>query len=77
MNSVRVPGLDDYVPTKANVCRWQLTRTVRGTLMAIIDERLAAAKKARGYGTDLLGLKLEATAGDGGRTADQDGHEHG
>jgi PHYB activation tagged suppressor 1 len=36
--------------------------------MAIIGERLASAKKARGYGTDLLGLMLEANAGDGGQT---------
>jgi PHYB activation tagged suppressor 1 len=57
-----------YVPTKANVRRWQLERTVRGTLMAIIGERLAAAKEARGYGSDLLGLMLEANAaGDDGK----------
>ncbi|OEL35257.1 Cytochrome P450 709B2 [Dichanthelium oligosanthes] len=66
INSVRIPGME-YAPTKANVRRWQLERTVRGTLMAIIDERLAAAREARGYGTDLLGLMLEANAGgDGG-----------
>ncbi|XP_066377387.1 cytochrome P450 709B2-like [Miscanthus floridulus] len=66
INSVRVPGMQ-YVPTKANVRRWQLERTVRGTLMAIIGERLAAAKEARGYGSDLLGLMLEANAaGDDG-----------
>ncbi|WVZ82186.1 hypothetical protein U9M48_029475 [Paspalum notatum var. saurae] len=64
-NSVRVPGVQ-YVPTKSNVRRWQLQRTVRVTLMGIINERLAAAKEARGYGTDLLGLMLEANAGDGG-----------
>ncbi|KAJ1258372.1 hypothetical protein BS78_10G070300 [Paspalum vaginatum] len=66
VNNVRVPGAQ-YVPTKANVRRWQLERKVRGTLMAIIDERLAAAREARGYGTDLLGLMLEANAGDGGQ----------
>jgi PHYB activation tagged suppressor 1 len=66
INSVRVPGMQ-YVPTKANMRRWKLERTVRGTLMAIIGERLAAAKQARGYGSDLLGLMLEANAtGDGG-----------
>ncbi|TKW40733.1 hypothetical protein SEVIR_1G265100v4 [Setaria viridis] len=64
-NKVRVPGME-YLPTKNNVRRWQLERKVRGTLMAIIDERLAAAKEARGYGTDLLGLMLEANAGFGG-----------
>jgi PHYB activation tagged suppressor 1 len=60
-NKVRIPAMQ-YLPTKHNVRRWQLERKVRGTLMAIIDERLAAAKEARGYGTDLLGLMLEANA---------------
>ncbi|CAD6337373.1 unnamed protein product [Miscanthus lutarioriparius] len=66
--NVRVPGMQ-YVPTKANVRRWQLESTVRGTLMAIIGERLAAAKEARGYGSDVLGLMLEANAAgdDGGK----------
>ncbi|PWZ06875.1 Cytochrome P450 709B2 [Zea mays] len=63
-SGMRVPGTQ-YAPTKANVRRWHLERTVRGTLMAIIDERLAAAKEAKGYGSDLLGLMLEANAGDG------------
>jgi cytochrome P450 family 709 len=61
INNVRVPG-SQYAPTKANVRRWQLERKVRGTLMAIIEERLAAAKESRGYGTDLLGLMLDANA---------------
>jgi PHYB activation tagged suppressor 1 len=52
---VRVPGMD-HVPTQANVRRWQLERTVRGTLTAIIDERLASATESKGYGNDLLGL---------------------
>jgi cytochrome P450 family 709 len=64
LNSARVPGMQ-YLPTKANARRWQLERTVRGTLMAIIDERLAAAHEARGYGSDLLGLMLEANNGGG------------
>ena len=71
IDNVRVPGMQ-YVPTKANVRRWQLERTVRGTLMAIIGERLAAAKEARGYGSDLLGLMLEANAaGDDGGNRQQ------
>ncbi|XP_047063205.1 cytochrome P450 709B2-like [Lolium rigidum] len=61
INKVRVPGLQ-YLPTKTNVRRWQLTKKVRGTLMAIIRDRQAAAKDARGYGNDLLGLMLEANA---------------
>ncbi|XP_039807106.1 cytochrome P450 709B2-like [Panicum virgatum] len=64
----RVPGME-YAPTKANVRRWQLERKVRDTLMAIIGERLDAAGEARGYGTDLLGLMLEANAGGGGGKA--------
>ena len=53
------------MPIKANVRRWQVERTVRGTLMAIIDERLASAKESKGYGNDMLGLMLEANnAGD-------------
>jgi len=67
INNVRVPGLE-YLPTKTNVRRWQLTKKVRGTLMAIICDRQAAAKDARGYGSDLLGLMLEAKA-----SADADG----
>jgi len=62
----RVPGME-YAPTKANVRRWQLERKVRDTLTAIIGERLDAAGEARGYGTDLLGLMLEANAGGGGK----------
>ncbi|CAD6242671.1 unnamed protein product [Miscanthus lutarioriparius] len=71
IDNVCVPGMH-YVPTKANVRRWQLERTVRGTLMAIIGERLDAAKEARGYGSDLLGLMLEANAaGDDGKRQQQ------
>ncbi|KAL6861893.1 hypothetical protein ACP4OV_017593 [Aristida adscensionis] len=68
INNVRVPGLK-YAPTKGNVRRWKLERKVRDTLMAVIDERQAAAKEAKGYGADLLGLMLEANAAgdDGGR----------
>ncbi|CAN6191193.1 unnamed protein product [Urochloa humidicola] len=70
ISSIRVPGMG-YVPTKANVRRWQLERKVRDTVMAIIGERLAAAGEARGYGSDLLGLMLEANAaaGDGKKAA--------
>ncbi|CAM0913189.1 unnamed protein product [Alopecurus aequalis] len=70
VNNVRVPGLE-YLPTKTNVRRWQLTKKVRGTLMGIIRDRQAAAKDARGYGNDLLGLMLEAnaSAGAGGQRA--------
>ncbi|XP_020150254.1 cytochrome P450 709B1-like [Aegilops tauschii subsp. strangulata] len=70
MNNVRVPGLE-YLPTKTNLRRRQLTGKVRGTLMAIIRERQAAAKEAKGYGNDLLGLMLEAnaSAGAGGQKA--------
>jgi PHYB activation tagged suppressor 1 len=64
INKVRVPGLE-YLPTKTNVRRWQLTKKVRGTLMAIIRDRQAAAKDAKGYGNDLLGLMLEANASAG------------
>ncbi|KAG8093760.1 hypothetical protein GUJ93_ZPchr0012g20047 [Zizania palustris] len=66
INSVHLPGLQ-YVPTKMNVRRWQLEKKVRGTLMAMIHERQAAAtKEGRGYGNDLLGLMLEANAAAGG-----------
>ncbi|XP_051199945.1 cytochrome P450 709B2 [Lolium perenne] len=68
INKVHVPGLE-YVPTNTNVRRWQLNRKVRSTLMAIIDERQAAAKDAKGYGNDLLGLMLEANAGKEGQRA--------
>ncbi|WVZ54204.1 LOW QUALITY PROTEIN: hypothetical protein U9M48_005041 [Paspalum notatum var. saurae] len=71
MDGVRVPGAQ-YVPTRANVRRWQLERKVRATLRGIVDERLAAAAAAAressqspvemGYGTDLLGLMLKANA---------------
>jgi len=70
INNVNVPGLE-YLPTKTNMRRWQLNKKVRRTLMAIIDERQATAKDARGYGNDLLGLMLEAnaSAGAGGQKA--------
>jgi len=68
-NPSRVPGMQ-YAPTKSNMRRWKLERKVRDTLMAVIDERLAAAKEAAatgGYGSDLLGLMLEANAGEDGK----------
>jgi cytochrome P450 family 709 len=73
IDNVRVPG-SQYAPTKANVRRWLLERKVRGTLMAIIDERLDATKESRGYGTDLLGLMLEANvaSADGRRIMSMD-----
>ncbi|WVZ82187.1 hypothetical protein U9M48_029476 [Paspalum notatum var. saurae] len=37
--------------------------------MSVIGERLAAAKEARGYGSDLLGLMLEANSGGDGKRA--------
>ncbi|KAF8780752.1 hypothetical protein HU200_001189 [Digitaria exilis] len=79
VNSVRIPGAG-YLPTKANVRRWRLERTVRDTLMGIIGERLAAATEAgrRGYGTDLLGLMLEANARRRGRKeCDEHGRDRG
>uniref|UniRef100_A0A453QZS7 Cytochrome P450 n=1 Tax=Aegilops tauschii subsp. strangulata TaxID=200361 RepID=A0A453QZS7_AEGTS len=70
INNVRVPGLE-YLPTKTNLRRRQLMGKVRGTLMAIIRERQAAAKESKDYGNDLLGLMLEAnaSAGAGGQKA--------
>ncbi|KAF0902008.1 hypothetical protein E2562_011834 [Oryza meyeriana var. granulata] len=66
INSVRLPG-SQYIPTKTNIRRRQLEKKVRGTLMAIIRERqAAAAKEGSGYGNDLLGLMLEANAAAGG-----------
>jgi PHYB activation tagged suppressor 1 len=62
INRVHVPGMQ-YTPTKSNLNRRRLERKVRGSLMAIIHERLAAAREgAGGYGGDLLGLMLEANA---------------
>ncbi|KAJ1274544.1 hypothetical protein BS78_05G069900 [Paspalum vaginatum] len=73
MDGVRVPGAQ-YLPTRANVRRWQLERKVRTTLRGIVDERLAAAARESelsqspgGYGTDLLGLMLRANAAQGRR----------
>ncbi|KAJ1274551.1 hypothetical protein BS78_05G070500 [Paspalum vaginatum] len=73
MDGVRVPGAQ-YLPTRANVRRWQLERKVRATLQGIVDERLAAAARESsqspvGYGTDLLGLMLKANAAGQGRRA--------
>uniref|UniRef100_A0A0E0DY84 Cytochrome P450 n=1 Tax=Oryza meridionalis TaxID=40149 RepID=A0A0E0DY84_9ORYZ len=78
INSTRFPG-SQYIPTKTNLRRRHLAKKtnlrrrhlakkVRGTLMAIIRERqaAAAAKEDRGYGNDLLGLMLEANAAAGG-----------
>ncbi|KAJ1254301.1 hypothetical protein BS78_K091900 [Paspalum vaginatum] len=64
----------EYLPTRANVRRWQLERKVRATLQGIVDERLAAAARESsqspvGYGTDLLGLMLKANAAGQGRRA--------
>ncbi|KAF8733167.1 hypothetical protein HU200_015542 [Digitaria exilis] len=65
-----VPGAQ-YAPTKSNLRRWRLERKVRDTLVSIIDERMAAAKEegSGGYGRDLLGLMLEANAGEDGKRA--------
>ncbi|KAL6657034.1 hypothetical protein ACP70R_004814 [Stipagrostis hirtigluma subsp. patula] len=56
--SVQIPGFR-YVPTAKNRKVWKLDKEVRSTLMRIIENRLAAKEKA-GYGSDLLGLMLEA-----------------
>ncbi|XP_052158171.1 cytochrome P450 709B2-like [Oryza glaberrima] len=64
INSTRFPG-SQYIPTKTNLRRRHLAKKVRGTLMAIIRERqAAAAKEDSGHGNDLLGLMLEANATD-------------
>ncbi|KAJ1277079.1 hypothetical protein BS78_05G266400 [Paspalum vaginatum] len=49
------------VPTKKNLKTWKLDRQVRAMLMDIINTRLAN-KGSAGYGSDLLGLMLEACA---------------
>uniref|UniRef100_J3MNC0 Cytochrome P450 n=1 Tax=Oryza brachyantha TaxID=4533 RepID=J3MNC0_ORYBR len=59
--SVQIPG-SRYFPTKKNLRVWMLDKKVRSTLMEIINNRLAAKEKAGGYGDDLLGLMLEASA---------------
>nr|CAB3500304.1 unnamed protein product [Digitaria exilis] len=68
--TTRFPGAQ-YVPTKSNLRRWRLESKVRDTLVAIIDERMATAKKEEAYGHDLLGLMLEANAcgGEDGKSA--------
>ncbi|CAN6198482.1 unnamed protein product [Urochloa humidicola] len=73
ITSRRFPG-SQWAPTESNRRRWRLERKVRGTLMSIIHERLAAAAKdGSRYGGDLLGLMLEANAnanaGGGGKAA--------
>ncbi|XP_020598546.1 cytochrome P450 709B2-like [Phalaenopsis equestris] len=47
-----------YLPTENNKHRWKLEKKLRGTLMSIIENRLAS--KEKGYGNDLLGLMMEA-----------------
>ncbi|KAF8641407.1 hypothetical protein HU200_067840 [Digitaria exilis] len=68
--TTRFPGAQ-YVPTKSNLRRWRLESKVRDTLVAIIDDRMATAKKEEAYGHDLLGLMLEANAcgGEDGKSA--------
>ncbi|WVZ76940.1 hypothetical protein U9M48_024854 [Paspalum notatum var. saurae] len=55
---VQAPALR-YLPTKKNLKTWKLDRQVRAMLMDIIEARLANSA-AGGYGSDLLGLMLEA-----------------
>ncbi|KAJ1274634.1 hypothetical protein BS78_05G076500 [Paspalum vaginatum] len=57
MDGVCVPGAQ-YVPTRANVRRWQLERKVRTTLKGISQ----SSPMGMGYGTDLLGLMLKGNA---------------
>ncbi|KAJ3698153.1 hypothetical protein LUZ61_001858 [Rhynchospora tenuis] len=54
---VPFPGYK-YLPTKDNLYKRKLDKTVNDMLMQIINERFE--KKECGYGNDLLGLMLEA-----------------
>ncbi|KAF6999897.1 hypothetical protein CFC21_015870 [Triticum aestivum] len=60
-----IPGFR-FVPTKKNMRLWKLNKMMRSTLVEIIENRLAA-KDTDGYGSDLLGLMLEACAPEQGQ----------
>uniref|UniRef100_M8BFN7 Secologanin synthase n=1 Tax=Aegilops tauschii TaxID=37682 RepID=M8BFN7_AEGTA len=60
-----IPGFR-FVPTKKNMRLWKLNKTMRSTLVQIIENRLAA-QDTDGYGSDLLGLMLEACAPEHGQ----------
>uniref|UniRef100_A0A0D3FIY8 Uncharacterized protein n=1 Tax=Oryza barthii TaxID=65489 RepID=A0A0D3FIY8_9ORYZ len=67
--NVQIPGFS-YLPTKGNWRKLTLEKKLRGTLMQIIQSRLSS--KGSGYGSDLLGLMLEACiATDQGREQHQ------
>ncbi|KAL6841921.1 hypothetical protein ACP4OV_028433 [Aristida adscensionis] len=64
--NVQIPGFK-YLPTEKNLKTRKLDKKVRGMLMDIIRNRLAA-KDTAGYGNDLLGLLLEACSPEHGET---------
>uniref|UniRef100_A0A1D1YP79 Cytochrome P450 734A6 n=1 Tax=Anthurium amnicola TaxID=1678845 RepID=A0A1D1YP79_9ARAE len=58
-----LPGRQ-YLPTRANLRKWRLDRTVRGKLKSIIQRRLDSNSSS--YGNDLLGLMMDACRTDSG-----------
>ncbi|CAI0474444.1 unnamed protein product [Linum tenue] len=58
---VFIPG-SQYVPTPSNMEIWKLDRTLKNSLMNIIQGKVAASKSSDvGYGDDLLGMMIEAS----------------
>ncbi|CAI0474497.1 unnamed protein product, partial [Linum tenue] len=59
---VFIPGSHRYVPTPSNMEIWKLDRTLKNSLMNIIQGKVAASKSSDvGYGDDLLGMMIEAS----------------
>lgn len=59
--------ISKYLPTEKNKRRWGLEKKLRGTLVSVIEKRLASRES--GYGHDLLGLMMEACMnGEEGKT---------
>ncbi|WOL07540.1 Cytochrome P450 [Canna indica] len=68
--SLNIPG-SNYIPTRRNVEKWKLDKTVRDKLTGIIQDRLDS-KEFSGYGNDLLGLMLESSQNKDGLTLSMD-----
>ncbi|WOL07541.1 Cytochrome P450 [Canna indica] len=68
--SLKFPG-SNYIPTKRNVEKWKLEKTVKDKLTGIIQDRLDS-KEFSGYGNDLLGLMLESSQNKDGHTLSMD-----
>ncbi|TKV95906.1 hypothetical protein SEVIR_9G393500v4 [Setaria viridis] len=69
--AIRDPPILWYLPTRGNLRVRRLDRVLRTEIMAMVQERVAAAKDGGAYGDDLVGILLEQRGSGETLTADE------